>query len=982
MSQSDSKELNSDLALVESVIEQKDYFKINPDAVDSGLDAISHFRKFGRREGCLPNSLFLKQEWDGFVGRRDSPILAWDTDHGSVNFESLPIPKKHGLFNIASKYLAEAMGEIDPINVLVYAEQLCLIFDAEFYGKENQLSHLHPGLRLRHYLRFGWKDGLSPAEYYDANRIKAVLEGRDRALRIHEAKRPDKDFTIANIRSRFSADQLELFKKYFDPKAFSKAAKLPSELVFEEVLSQYLDGGWRIMPDTGRGFDSDYYIQRYRELEQATISPLEHFVCHGYYELRQPASRTKELSKTYHPLVSVIVPNYNHEKYLERRLKSIENQTYRNIEVILLDDKSRDKSRKILTAWSEKNHSFEIRTHFNTKNSGNAFSQWELGLSLAKGDLIWICESDDSCEEDFLETLVKHFADYSINMAVGRIEFIDTKDNHIDGMSGFRNYSEPGKWEEPITRTAAEWFAGAWGVNNIAANVGGCLFRKRSFPKHVFKEAKTYKIAGDWYIYTYILGSGRMIFDPNAKAYFRQHGKNTSASNFNKLYYYEELARIRSHIRSLWPADDDVDARFIHHVQAQWERYKMPGTLEKKVRLFSKKPSRKSLHVVIAYLGPRVGGGEFIATHIANAIAELSTKTRPIFVSLFAHSLRDPSPILEDLISDKVTRYSVETAMEYSSAKELLGAISADVVNSHMVLNDEYFLKRSDEKIDTPYIVTLHGSHQGAQGRELPDDFLLSLLTGVDLWLYTAPKNLKILRNIPLHGRAVRQIPNAMPADKTPPQVSRESLGISKKAFVYTLVARGIVRKGWRASIEAFLQILERNPNLDIHLLLVGDGERVTELREKHGDHARIHFLGYQTAINGLYRLSDCCLLPTRFEGESFPLCLIQSLMEGVPAIAGDMGYVRDMMTLDTGKVAGVMIDPVRDTEEFIQSLAVAMEELLDSKTYKAAKSTAKLAGKRFAMKDLARVYVKLFTEAIESKKKNLTVSEIYQQDP
>jgi len=967
--------------LLKSVLDSNDYFEINPHAAESGLDAYSHFSEIGIKEGCLPNRIFLKQEWDSFVEFDEGPVTAWDYYHGSVDFDNLQISKKHGLFNIASKYLAESLQVNNPISVLVYAEQLCLIFDSNFYGKSNEISHLHPGLLLRHYLRFGWKNGLRPAEEYDAEAIKAIIENRDLSIRIRDAKTRIYKLREVPKSNKFTNEQLELFKQYFDSHAYAEFAELPDDLNFNQVLSLYLDGGWKAMPDTGKGFDASYYIKRYKELDGAPIAPFQHYICHGHAELRQPSSRTKEIAENYQPLVSVIVPNFNHEKFLKRRLKSIEDQTYRNFEVILLDDKSSDKSRDVLKNWAEKKHKFSVKCDFNKTNSGNAFSQWEHGMSLAEGELIWICESDDSCDTDFLETLVPHFADSSINMAVGCIEFIDTDDNHIDGMSAFRNYSEPGIWEEPITRTAAEWYAGAWGVNNIAANVGGCLLRKRTYPKHVFQTAKKYKIAGDWYLYTHVVGSGRMIYDPNAKAYFRQHGKNTSASNFDKKYYYQELADIRTHLRSLWPANDDVDLRFMRNIQAQWDRYKMKGVLEKELRSFAKKPARKALHIVIAYLGPRVGGGEFIATHIANAIANLSTKTRPIFVSLFAHSLRDPSPMLENLISDRVDRYSVETAMEYSSPKAFLEAISADVVNSHMVLNDEYFLSKSSENIDVPYVVTLHGSHQGANGNLLPDNFLVSLLSGVDLWLYTAPSNLKILRNIPIDSRAVRQIQNAMPEDKTSPETSRKSLGISKKAFVFTLVARGILRKGWRASIEAFLQLLEHDPELDIHLLLVGDGDRTIELREKYSDHSNIHFLGFQTAINGIYRLSDCALLPTRFEGESFPLCLVQSLMEGVPAIAGDVGFIRQMMTLENGKVSGFLIDPIRDTNDFVDLLASAMEEMLDKTTYKSLKANAKLAGKRYAMKDLAKQYVDLFSEVISYKKQNLSNLEVFSRE-
>ncbi len=94
------------------------------------------------------------------------------------------------------------------------------------------------------------------------------------------------------------------------------------------------------------------------------------------------------------PFVSIIVPNYNHEKYLRQRLDSIYGQTYKNYEVILLDDCSSDDSRTILNEYRDR-YPDRTRCEFNETNSGGVFRQWRKGISLAKGDYIWIAESDD-----------------------------------------------------------------------------------------------------------------------------------------------------------------------------------------------------------------------------------------------------------------------------------------------------------------------------------------------------------------------------------------------------------------------------------------------------------------------------------------------------------------------------------------------------------------------------------------------------------
>ncbi|MFN9114867.1 MAG: glycosyltransferase family 2 protein, partial [Bacteroidota bacterium] len=101
--------------------------------------------------------------------------------------------------------------------------------------------------------------------------------------------------------------------------------------------------------------------------------------------------------------VSVIVPNYNHSRFLRKRIDSILNQTYQNFELIILDDNSNDDSVSVI----EEYHSCSSISHivYNQVNSGSTFKQWEKGLSLAKGDWIWIAESDDMCSSLFLQEI-------------------------------------------------------------------------------------------------------------------------------------------------------------------------------------------------------------------------------------------------------------------------------------------------------------------------------------------------------------------------------------------------------------------------------------------------------------------------------------------------------------------------------------------------------------------------------------------------
>ena len=108
-----------------------------------------------------------------------------------------------------------------------------------------------------------------------------------------------------------------------------------------------------------------------------------------------------------HPLVSVIIPNYNHALYLDERIQSVLNQSYGRFEVIILDDLSKDNSREVMEKYRDHPHVSHIV--YNTENSGSTFKQWAKGFALAKGELIWIAESDDSCSPELLQKLVAEF---------------------------------------------------------------------------------------------------------------------------------------------------------------------------------------------------------------------------------------------------------------------------------------------------------------------------------------------------------------------------------------------------------------------------------------------------------------------------------------------------------------------------------------------------------------------------------------------
>lgn len=104
------------------------------------------------------------------------------------------------------------------------------------------------------------------------------------------------------------------------------------------------------------------------------------------------------------PLISVIIPVYKVESYLEKCISSIVNQTYTNLEIILVDDGSPDRSGEICDVWAEKDHRIKV-IH---KQNGGLSDARNAGMKIATGELLGFVDSDDWIEPDMYQLLYEN----------------------------------------------------------------------------------------------------------------------------------------------------------------------------------------------------------------------------------------------------------------------------------------------------------------------------------------------------------------------------------------------------------------------------------------------------------------------------------------------------------------------------------------------------------------------------------------------
>lgn len=220
----------------------------------------------------------------------------------------------------------------------------------------------------------------------------------------------------------------------------------------------------------------------------------------------------------HNPLVSVIIPNYCHAKYLDQRIQSVLNQTYQNFEVIILDDCSPDDgaSRAVIEKYRGNPHVSHIV--YNETNSGSPFRQWNKGFCLAKGELIWIAESDDSCEPSFLFELIKPLIN-NHEMVISFCRSIAFNDDGIIGPVG-QNIKE-GMSPGPVF--IHDYMSSGTGILNASSAV----FRKSSLSK-IPKDYQTYSGAGDRLFWIYLAEQGTVSYLEKGLNHFRTHLSNTT----------------------------------------------------------------------------------------------------------------------------------------------------------------------------------------------------------------------------------------------------------------------------------------------------------------------------------------------------------------------------------------------------------------------------------------------------------------------
>ncbi|MBN1197438.1 MAG: glycosyltransferase family 2 protein [Candidatus Aminicenantes bacterium] len=241
------------------------------------------------------------------------------------------------------------------------------------------------------------------------------------------------------------------------------------------------------------------------------------------------------------PRVSVVVPNFNYARFLDRRVQSILVQTFSDFELILLDDASTDGSLSVIETYAADSR---VRIHINETNSGSPFAQWNRGVDMAHGDFVWIAEADDFAEAEFLEHLVSILeSDPRLGLVYCQSRVVDENGTEIANAPPFLERLWPGRWQRSFRNSGRDEVACYLVHRCTIPNASAVLFRRRAFLDAGAAD-ESMRLCGDWMTYVRLLLRWDLCFSARALNATRCHSQTVRSTMSGNPREIEERYRV------------------------------------------------------------------------------------------------------------------------------------------------------------------------------------------------------------------------------------------------------------------------------------------------------------------------------------------------------------------------------------------------------------------------------------------------------
>ncbi|WP_010630804.1 glycosyltransferase family 2 protein [Sporolactobacillus vineae] len=237
------------------------------------------------------------------------------------------------------------------------------------------------------------------------------------------------------------------------------------------------------------------------------------------------------------PLISVIVPVYKTEQYLDQCIESLVMQTYRNLEILLVDDGSPDRCPEICDSWAER----DPRIRVIHKVNAGASSARNTGLDLAKGDYLAFVDCDDWIHCDTYEWLINNLKKEHADLAI-------CSEFQVFGKSIRR----PEKKENVyLVMNSEEAFKRINSIGYFGVGVWDKLYARHLFDHLRFPEGR---ICEDYLLtYTVLDRARTIVYDSTPKYYYRQRAGSLTHGKEIDLWSVQSTEKMLALVREKYP---------------------------------------------------------------------------------------------------------------------------------------------------------------------------------------------------------------------------------------------------------------------------------------------------------------------------------------------------------------------------------------------------------------------------------------------
>ena len=230
-------------------------------------------------------------------------------------------------------------------------------------------------------------------------------------------------------------------------------------------------------------------------------------------------------------MVSIIVPLYNQERYLKACIKSLQHQTYKNIEIIIVNDGSTDNSPSIAKELASKDSRIKL---INKENEGTSYARRD-GYLASKGEYVAFMDDDDLMPKDSLEMMVNEIEEKGVDLLWGAV---------VRKMGFIYKRSKPDENSFPSGRIVRQpelydvYYKGFFGINCIPVNIWGRLYR-RSLIDHAYQNTELFSskmpcMAGDEYFNLKVFPYINSAYEIDKVVYYYRSGG--TVDNYNRFF--------------------------------------------------------------------------------------------------------------------------------------------------------------------------------------------------------------------------------------------------------------------------------------------------------------------------------------------------------------------------------------------------------------------------------------------------------------